>query len=107
MPPANESLGLAALAFAKSKGLQGRNVKGIQAVRFARLVESARVFSRKSDEEWAAEVAALKDHLREALGVWLNWEIDQYETRYRPRSEIERAFEKEHTEAIALLEEWP
>lgn len=44
-----------------------KNISGSYGHAVTRLLERARVFSVKSDEQWAAEVAFLKDAIKEAL----------------------------------------
>ena len=41
-----------------------RNLSGAYARALSELVDAARVFAQKSDEEWAKEVVALKELLR-------------------------------------------
>lgn len=50
-----------------------RNPSGAYARALSELVDAARVFAVKSDEEWAKEIAALKDLLREAADYRVSW----------------------------------
>jgi hypothetical protein len=60
------ALAEAAVAYVRAgKITTGRNIKAMQAFTFRRLNDAALAFAKTSDEEWAAEVGALKELLRE------------------------------------------